>query len=73
MSDKKRAMNVVNALIAERDEARADVAELTQALEAAQDWLARFEEHAPIVFGGEAELGRQIDAALAKARGESNE
>jgi hypothetical protein len=45
---------------------------LVKACEAAYAWLDRFGEHAPLVFGGEAEVADQIRAALALARGEGS-
>ncbi len=39
---------------------------LCEAVLAALDWLGRFGEHAPIMFGGEAELHEQLTAALDK-------
>jgi len=47
----------------------ATVQQAYEALKAAQQWLTRFEEHAPIQFGGEAEVGQQIDAALLALEG----
>lgn len=43
--------------------------ELMEACKAAMDWIDKFGEHAPIQFGGEAELYQQLRAALAKAKG----
>lgn len=42
------------------------VRQLADACQAALDWINRFGEHAPIVFGGEAQLAQQLAAALAE-------
>jgi hypothetical protein len=44
---------------------------LLAACEQALDWLHGFGEHAPIEFGGEAELEAQLLAAIAKAKGDA--
>jgi hypothetical protein len=41
--------------------------ELLEALEAAREWLSRFGEHAPIVFGGEHALDDKMRIAIANA------
>jgi hypothetical protein len=46
-------------------------AELLAACEAAKEWIDLFGEHAPITFGGEAELSDQLTAAINKAKAES--
>jgi len=43
--------------------------DLLEACEAALNWVNDFGEHAPIQFGGEAELAESLQAAIAKARG----
>jgi len=43
--------------------------EMYEACKQAYDWLGRFGEHAPITFGGEAELATILDNAIAKAEG----
>lgn len=42
---------------------------LLEACEAAANWIARFGEHAPIIFGGEAELSELLRAAIVRAKG----
>jgi hypothetical protein len=43
---------------------RGERAELLSACQAAYEWLDKFGAHAPIQFGGEAELSEQLCAAL---------
>lgn len=53
------------AALAEAEDSARECEKLRSAVLAALDWLARFGEHAPIMFGGEAELHDTLRAALA--------
>lgn len=41
--------------------------DLLEACKKSLDWLSQFAEHAPIEFGGEAELGHRLQDVIAKA------
>lgn len=71
IADARRIVAAVNAckgMPVEALEANV-VQDLVSACESALTWLGQFAEHAPVIFGGEAELAAQLQSVIAKARG----
>lgn len=66
---------VATCLTAEEEQANARLLaaapELLAACQAALDWIDRFGEHAPIMFGGEADVAQALEAAIAAATGQA--
>ena len=70
--EKDESSETIENLLREKSALQAANAELTDFVEDARKWFGDFCQHAPITFGGEAEMGLRAERLLAKVKVQSS-